>query len=71
MIQFSGHADGGKRYVGIGLSAENLRRLRNGDPAVIDLTPHGYPDSEIIIFYGRTEDEMEAVIKANFTVGTQ
>ena len=69
MIQFSGSSDDGKRYAGIGLSAENVRRLQEGDPAIVDLGPHGFEGSQVVIFYGRTEAEMEALIKKHFTVG--
>lgn len=69
MIQFSGSNDEGtKRFIGIGLSAENVRRLRSGDPAVVDLGPHGFEGAEIIIFYGETEADMEASVKTNFKV---
>jgi hypothetical protein len=71
MIQFSGSDNDGKRFIGIGLSAENVRRIREGDPAVVDLTPHGFAGAEVVIFYGRTEQEMEAMVRQRFVVGTQ
>lgn len=69
MIQFSGTGDDGKRFVGIGLSDGNLRRLRDGEPAVVDMEAHGFPGSKVVIFYGRTEEEMELMVKKNFIVG--
>lgn len=68
MIQFSGSSDDGQRFVGVGLSAENLRRLQAGDPAVVDLAPHGFAGARVVIFYGRTEEEMEAMVKSRFVM---
>lgn len=69
MIQFSGSSEDGKRFVGVGLSAENVRRLQAGDPAIVDLGPHGFEGAQVFIFYGRDESEMEAMVKKHFTVG--
>lgn len=71
VIQFSGSDDDGHRYIGIGLSAENIRRLRAGDPAVVDMSKHGLPEgSKMVIFYGSTEAEMEQLVRRHFNVTT-
>lgn len=41
-----------------GLSAENLRRLTNGEPIVINLKDVGLEERKILITYGETEDKI-------------
>jgi hypothetical protein len=47
----------------LGLSDENLRRLREDMPIAIDGREIGMPDIDVVIFAGRTEDEMLALLK--------
>lgn len=47
----------------LGLSDENISRLKAGQPIKFNLSELGLPDNTVIIFNGKTEDEMYKVIK--------
>jgi hypothetical protein len=49
-------ADG--EMVFLGLSHENLRRLKNNQPINLNFKDIGFEDREIIIFSGKDENEM-------------
>jgi hypothetical protein len=63
MIRANGRNSKGQVLV-LGLSWENLTRLRAGDPIRFDGRPYGY-DGEIYIFAGRDEVTMARMIVAN------
>ncbi len=44
--------------VGLGLSEENIKRLKQGRPIRLDLKDLGLRPTEIMIFYGATEVDM-------------
>jgi hypothetical protein len=47
----------------LGLSEENIRRLKLGDPIKFNMKQLGLPvDYDILIFYGETEDKMAQMI---------
>jgi len=48
--------------LGFGLSAENIRRLQQGEPIYIDLTEMGMT-GKVLIFYGKTEFDMAEKLK--------
>lgn len=52
----------GKKLLLIGLSEENLKRLKAGQP-IYTSEKHHLPDLELFIFYGETEQKMMDVIK--------
>lgn len=54
MIKFKFARKDGKPCLGFGLSAENVKRLKEGQPIVVDCFEMGV-DVEIMIFYGETE----------------
>lgn len=39
--------------IGLGIEAENVRRLQAGQPIAVDMTELGYPGLKLMIFYGR------------------
>lgn len=45
-------------FVLLGLSEENLKRLRRDQPIKFNMKDLGLPDMEVIIFYGETEEDM-------------
>lgn len=49
-----------------GLSADNVARLMDGKPILIDLTQLGYEKGNVVIFYGRTETDMEFEVRKHF-----
>jgi hypothetical protein len=58
MIKYQGELDG-KPLVGIGLSDENLRRLKEGAPIHINLLEVNLPyNVTILLFAGPTEETM-------------
>lgn len=60
--------------VGLGLSDENLRRLRKGQPIVVrlaELLPDLRDQIDILIFAGRDEREMTAQLSSLIGPSTQ
>lgn len=41
-----------------GISAENVKRLKEGQPIVINLKDMGLEDRKVLITYGETEDDI-------------
>jgi hypothetical protein len=60
MIKFSGtNRKTGDPIVGLGLSYENLRRLKAGQPIRFNLSEMNLPPAEVLIFAGKTEEGMK------------
>ena len=45
--------------IGFGLSEENIKRLKEGKPIMFDANDLGIEGSKIVIFYGKTEQDMQ------------
>ena len=60
-----GKADGSKVCV-FGLSEWNIRKLKEGDPILFNLSELGLPPQDVAIFYGATEEIMETQIHNAF-----
>lgn len=56
MIKFKSEMNG-KPLIGIGLSEENVQRLKDGKPILFDAKQLGI-DVSVTIFYGETEEKM-------------
>jgi len=54
-------ARAGGRLV-FGLSAKNIELLMEGKPISIDLRDLGYEGGSVLIFYGRTEEDMKQLL---------
>lgn len=48
-----------------GLSALNIERLMEGKPISIDLKDLGLPTGRVMIFYGKTEEDMKRELEAS------
>ena len=60
MIQFTFDDQNGKKYLGLGVSRENINRLTAGKPISVDLTKlNVVVDGKIMIFFGETERELQ------------
>ena len=57
MIKFKGTKEDGTPIYGFGLSNKNLKRLKKGEPILINLTEMG-EEGEVVIFWGPTEEDM-------------
>ena len=58
---------GGKPLLLLGLSGENVARLAAGEPILVragDLAAMGLPAMQVIVMYGRTEQDIISEIKA-------
>ena len=44
----------------LGLEAQNIKRLLEGKPIVLNLQEIGLPERQIMIFYGATIEDMKA-----------
>jgi len=49
--------------VGLGISEENVKRLKEGMPIFIKGKDLGFDWLEIVIFYGRDEDELVKTVR--------
>ena len=50
--------------VGLGISEENVRRLKDDQPIVVKLSDMGITtDIQVLIFYGKDEKEMEKTLR--------
>ena len=59
MIKFAGKDKAGKPMFGFGLSEENIERLKDGQPIVVNMANVGRPEmGTVIICYGTTEKEL-------------
>lgn len=63
MIKFIMDKDG-QKVLGLGLSHQNLKHLKNGKPIEIDLKKIGHTNNDTIyLFAGRTEQSMTKDLK--------
>lgn len=62
MIKFKLTTDDGKVKLGLGISDENVRRLKRGEPIYVNLNEMGI-EAELMIMYGRTEAEIVKELK--------
>lgn len=64
MLKFVGETGTGQgKILGLGLSLDNMNSLAEGDPIVIDLVALGMGPGIVVLFGGKTEDEMMAMLK--------
>jgi len=52
----------GDKYV-FGLSAKNVERLMDGQPILIDMRELGLESGHVMIFYGKTEADMQRALE--------
>jgi hypothetical protein len=66
MIKFvAGGAAVGKTLIGLGISGENVERLKKGAPISIDVMSMGlseFAGYELLIFYGETEEKLAELV---------
>lgn len=66
MIKFRSRPDPlGRVTVGLGLSAENIRRLQQGDPILFPADELGFAGADVLIFVGDTEQSMTRALRAS------
>jgi hypothetical protein len=64
MIKAIANHDDGRKFIVLGLSRENMRRLLDGDPIEIDWSAVGVDDQpNIIILGGETEADIVRVLE--------
>jgi hypothetical protein len=54
--------------IGLGISEENVRRLKAAQPILIKGSELGFDWLEILIFYGKDEEELKKTVKATLAV---
>lgn len=57
MVKFKYTRKDGSPGYGFGISAENVERLKKGQPIIIDMTEMG-GEGEVMIFYGETTGDL-------------
>lgn len=63
MIKATGQRKGGKPFVLLGITGENVTRIVAGEPLKVNLNEVGLDDIEIAIVYGKTEEDLVAQIE--------
>lgn len=83
MIRFSARTDDGRLLIGLGLSAENVRRLKVGKPITFPLAStlpteavtsnevKRLGDIHILIIYGETEADLKGQLAPLLGPGTE
>jgi len=62
MIKFAAH-QGERKIVGFGLTRDNVNRLIDGKPIHAWLEEMGLPKTDLLIFFGETEQAMAEELK--------
>ncbi len=70
MIKFTTTTPDGRTLLGLGLSHENLARLKDGKPIRFKGEPVGWPLYDILIFSGKTEASMARELDPAITAQT-
>lgn len=52
----------------LGISKENVKRLKDGQPILLNLSDIGLPDQEIMIMYGETEKSIAKQLNDEFSI---
>mgnify|MGYP001615729906 CR=1 FL=1 len=55
MIRFGATGGDGRNIIGLGVTAENIERLRHDKPIFVAGETVGAPGHDIVIFYGESE----------------
>lgn len=64
MLKFSATTATGSKLVGLGLTDENIERLRAGKPIHVDLREMNLPyDIQILVFAGKDESALRAALQ--------
>jgi hypothetical protein len=59
MIRFVGITDSGRLHIGLGIDAENLRRLKAGQSILISLDDLRLPNTVLSVSYGDTIEDIQ------------
>jgi hypothetical protein len=63
MIKALCHAPDGRKLLVFGLSHENIRRMKKGQPLRVDLDLMGLEGVSLAIYVGKTEADIEAAME--------
>jgi hypothetical protein len=66
MIKFKALGKDNKEIIGMGLSLENIDRLKNNKPIIFDGKDIGEPGKFFYIFFGETEEKMKDDLSRHF-----
>ena len=67
MIKATGRMPNGMPVLILGLSGENVTRLIAGEPMRFNLTDIGMPPLEVVIHYGKTEEDIVGDLRQVFS----
>lgn len=69
MLKFTMHGETGRKLVGIGLTAENVRRLQANDPIFFDGAEVGFESIDFLIMAGETQKDIMTELQKHFPIG--
>ena len=68
MIKLTMNSPDGHKVVGLGLSAENIKRLQADDPILFNGAEVGLPGIHFVIMAGDTELDLSDQLHKHFTI---
>ena len=71
MVKFGASGSGGRALVGLGLSEENLRNLRERKPILVQGEEVNQPGVDIMIMWGETEEAIKNELAPYLGGGTR
>lgn len=70
MIKFSANTPDRRKLIGLGLSHENLKRLKDNQPIRFKGESVGLDGVDVLIFAGKTEESMAAKLDPAITANS-
>lgn len=64
MLKAKGRREDGAPVMLLGLTGENVTRLVAGEPIVFDAAIIGFPPCDVVVVYGRREQDIVDMLKA-------
>lgn len=63
MIKFKIASAEGGHIIGLGITAENVKRLKRGQPIYVDMGPLGYSGLKVLVFFGQDEGALYDAVR--------
>ncbi len=71
MIKFVIGSENGVKTIGLGVTSENIELLKSGKPILVKGTDIGFSELEILVLYGKNEEEIGKILEPYITDKTK
>jgi uncharacterized protein YciU (UPF0263 family) len=58
MLKFIAYKENGRLVIGFGMTAGNIKRLKEGKPIIVKMEEMNLSPADLIIFYGETPEKL-------------